>query len=38
MKQEKKGMEQELRSIHSTGPAYPYTSIPNYTMQRRNDR
>ncbi|KAE9524630.1 hypothetical protein AGLY_014680 [Aphis glycines] len=38
IRQEKMGMEQELRSIHSTGPAYPHTSIPNYTMQRRNDR
>lgn len=32
------GMEQELRSIHSTGPSYPHPMIPNYTMQRRNDR
>ncbi|XP_060838089.1 fragile X messenger ribonucleoprotein 1 homolog isoform X2 [Rhopalosiphum padi] len=38
IRQEKMGMEQELRSIHSTGPAYPHTMIPNYTMQRRNDR
>ncbi|KAL4141941.1 hypothetical protein QTP88_004483 [Uroleucon formosanum] len=38
IRQEKMGMEQELRSIHSTGPTFPHTMIPNYTMQRRNDR
>ncbi|XP_050429079.1 fragile X messenger ribonucleoprotein 1 homolog isoform X1 [Adelges cooleyi] len=38
IRQEKMGMEQELRSIHSTGPSYPHQMIPNYTMQRRNDR
>ncbi|VVC41214.1 Hypothetical protein CINCED_3A005412 [Cinara cedri] len=38
IRQEKMGMEQELRSIHSTGPSFPHPMIPNYTMQRRSDR
>ncbi|XP_008182086.1 fragile X mental retardation syndrome-related protein 1-like isoform X2 [Acyrthosiphon pisum] len=39
IRQEKMGMEQELRSIHSTGPAsYQHPLVQNYTMQRRNDR
>jgi len=38
IRQEKMGMEQELRSIHSTGPSYPHPIITNYTMQRRSDR